>query len=313
MSVPVCWLSLNPEAPAGEQWDTTILHDLFDGKGEFWQTRLSFTQTQCGCGEHLPRYGGIVVLPGQHQNDAQAEQVIAAVCEMDWALVIVSSDEEARFPLDWFPQDDERREVWVQYRDLAPANRLLPCGYPPGLREFARRRASMRGDHLADDIPVFFAGQDTNERRHDFFRAVHRSDWPEGACFIATDGFGPPQADGQPGLAQKTYWEQMMRARFCPAPAGIVSVDSFRLYEALELGRAPIVEDSTDAENQGSFWKRLFPEGMPFPQVDTWDELPSRLADASWPEAAFVCSAWWQAEKRRIAEDLAATVERLRG
>ena len=45
--------------------------------------------------------------------------------------------------------------------------------------------------------------------------------------------------------------KKMARAKTVPAPRGAVSPDSFRFYEALELGAVPITEDE-------KFWHSLF-------------------------------------------------------
>lgn len=44
----------------------------------------------------------------------------------------------------------------------------------------------------------------------------------------------------------------MSNAVFCPAPKGFYSVESFRVYEALESGCIPLVDNP---EDRPSYWK----------------------------------------------------------
>jgi hypothetical protein len=317
----VRWLSLNRDSPPrGAHWDQTLLEDLLGDEG--WQTGVRYEHDDCACGRHFDRYGGIVVVPGQHNAEIKAtredvgmldaaefrfptaSRIADVIEQMDWALVIVTSDEEGLFPLSMLPEGP-RYEVWTQYRDRPEAARILPIGYPPGLRNWARRRARMTGTHAEAQSPLFFAGQDNTRRRHELLKTLEAFDLP-GMSYLATDGFTQ-------GMGQQNYWAAMLGARMLPAPSGHVSVDSFRLYEALELGRIPVIERKTDTEDMMGTWERMF-GANPLPIVSSWEELPELQSELGrkWAFTASRLSAWWQWQKRELAWALAETTQRLR-
>ncbi len=290
---PVLWLTLNEETLARGHWDQTLLADLF--------ARCRFDQHECGCGEHYDPYGGIVVVAGQHHATAdRIERVAKIVGEMEWALTIVTSDEEALFPLEALPHGP-KHAVWNQYRVRDGSDRLVPIGYPPGLRDWLGRYARTTGRQHEAATPIFFAGQETHSRRHELIREMGAI---PGAVAIPSPTF-------LGGLDQQEYWRTMLASQVLPAPSGLVSVDSFRLYEALEMGRIPVVETHSPYEDQSEFWPALFGADHPLVVVDKWMSLRGMLW--RWPDYALMLSAWWAEQKRALARDLASTCERLAG
>ena len=59
---------------------------------------------------------------------------------------------------------------------------------------------------------------------------------------------------------------------FLPCPNGFVHPETYRLYEALECGCIPIVE------NAYRYYDRLFPSN-PFIKIDKWSEAQSIMMD----------------------------------
>lgn len=62
------------------------------------------------------------------------------------------------------------------------------------------------------------------------------------------------------GLNTREYRELMLNSKFVLCPEGNVSVDCFRVYEALECGSIPIVFDKNKFQwfDTGSYWKHIF-------------------------------------------------------
>lgn len=83
---------------------------------------------------------------------------------------------------------------------------------------------------------------------------------------------------------------------FLPCPNGFVHPETYRLYEALECGCIPIVE------NAYKYYDRLFPDN-PFIKVDKWIEAKSIIRD--WGDAQIKqrqeeCKIWWEKYKIEI-------------
>ena len=85
---------------------------------------------------------------------------------------------------------------------------------------------------------------------------------------------------------------------FIPCPNGFVHPESYRLYEALECGCIPIVE------NAYKYYERLFPNN-PFIKVDRWIEAKSVIRE--WgndkiKQKRAECREWWSQYKKELQE-----------
>ena len=92
--------------------------------------------------------------------------------------------------------------------------------------------------------------------------------------------------------------EILTSTQFIPCPNGFVHPETYRLYEALECGCIPIVE------NTYKYYDRLFP-GNPFLKVDRWIEARSVIRE--WKEGQIKqkreeCITWWRQYKNQLQE-----------
>lgn len=233
-------------------WDQTLLADL------------------------LQDYSGdrqVFVVSG---NNIDVDEVSMEMEFLDKVLVIITSDEEGKFPISDLYHPDMKVLVTYPNREKHwGVDGYLPIGYAPRTRELVIQAPRY--------LNYFFSGQDTHQSRHEMIKALENV--PNG-ILNPTQGFSQ-------GLEYSEYMDYMCRAKVVPCPAGYVSPDSFRLYEALEAGCIPIVENK-------AFWTMLFGE-VPFPVIENWDDLPeliNYLKDR--PDIANKCSAWWQLTKRNL-------------
>jgi hypothetical protein len=104
----------------------------------------------------------------------------------------------------------------------------------------------------------------------------------------------------------------MRAAKVAPCPSGAVSVDSFRLYEALESHCVPLADGVSHVDGRVDYWSRIFPD-VPFPVVYDYADLPGYVDDAlkAWPANANRIAAWWIRHKRRMALDLVEDLREL--
>lgn len=292
--IPVVWLSFDDHLPGRCCWDQTLIGDLLSG--DLWPIPGAvFTQV----GQNwpgLPEEGCIAVLPGRYHVD-RMDEVNAWLARLPWCLLIVTSDEESLFP---YLRLDARPNlaVWAMTPD---PNRAGGCPADVYLGEGFTPHTTMLGAWHEPATRVGFAGQVTHDRRRDLAR--HMRHIP-GARTLRSPGFTQ-------GLDPDDYVEFMADLWWAPAPSGPATVDSFRLYEALQVGAVPIVERRNGAGvDQGELWRLVYGDGWPVPIVDSWAELPGLVA-GDWPNTQRRTQDWWSAYRRSLATSLADTVTRI--
>ena len=85
---------------------------------------------------------------------------------------------------------------------------------------------------------------------------------------------------------------------FIPCPNGFVHPETYRLYEALECGCIPIVE------NAYKYYDRLFP-GNPFIKIDKWKDAVPMIQNWNTEQINTKrkeCITWWNKYKSEIQE-----------
>ena len=92
--------------------------------------------------------------------------------------------------------------------------------------------------------------------------------------------------------------EILTSTEFIPCPNGFVHPETYRLYEALECGCIPIVE------NAYKYYDRLFPNN-PFIKVDRWIEAKPVIRE--WKKDQIEqkreeCRIWWSQYKNQLQE-----------
>lgn len=294
--IHVAW----PDWEARTSWDQNIVLELT--AGDDYQH-----------GKAVPLgEGAVVVIPGQH-HVLHAAPLAEQIARLPWALTIVTSDEEALFPVELLPHDD-KHAIWGQYHARSEFDRVIPIGAQPGTDQIL---AQIEATHPARMGDVFFAGQGTHSRRHELLDVMK-----EMACnprygnvtWLGTTGF-------RQGLDQEHYLRGLRDARIAPCPSGPHSLDSFRLYEAFAAGCLPVVEGRTPHGDEAGFWRALFGDDCPIPMVWTWRDL-SYIVEAQfargsnpfpdWPHCRDEVQEWWRGWRANLTVEFAATIERLR-
>lgn len=304
--VPVLWLNYNPEAIARGYWDDALMEDLFSEA--IWRVPGAplFEHWRTEPGDPWPDAEDVVVvIPGRH-NAHFFEKINAALVRYKSVLFVFTGDEEALYP--WDRISHPHRKVWAMGATSAKSrgvDRPLGSGYPPWFRDACKSEAKIKGGGL------FLSAQNTHDRRHECFAALEwikdiqdRGDWFTDPIIInQTPGFTQ-------GLSHSEYGMEMGAAIIAPCPAGPVSPDSFRLYEALEAGAIPIADGCLPG-----YWEYVFGGPVPFPELVDWSDLATAaeliLERPDWHMARV--SAWWQLWKRKLAYALVNDVRELSG
>jgi hypothetical protein len=274
-----------------------LLEDLFDGKlwspvkGHEYVNRNSFAEVS------EETKGAIVVLPGQH-HASDIDQLNRDLSRFAWVLLFVLGDEESLF--DVRAVVHPRIKFWIQSRRTVtsdPTNRFLPWGYPQNTKKDLKAFRSEK-DYCYKPWSWFFAGQITHIRRQQCVRELRQLTNASG-CLKETPGFTQ-------GYPRDTYLKQMVGAKIAPCPAGVVTPDSFRVWEALEAGCLPVVDAMSprpDVCATQHWWNILLGQEPGFPIVGDWQEAQGIIERElrAWPESGNRAFAWWQKYKRELA------------
>ena len=98
--------------------------------------------------------------------------------------------------------------------------------------------------------------------------------------------------------------EILSSTEFIPCPSGFFHPETYRLYEALECGCIPIVE------NTYQYYDRLFPDN-PFIKIDKWADAKPVIK--GWESDQIKkkreeCRIWWSGEKNKIQDFIKSKV-----
>ena len=280
-------------APDG-QWDQTMLFDLFANK--LYPTGLEFSH-RLGYVRRGAK-GSIVIIPGRYwSKERDYAQINDALMHYEWVLAIRTSDEEDSFDIERIAHANIKWWVQTPKAGVFYDARFIPLGYPPHFSEM--------GVQPRKAIDVFLAAQNTHQRRQEAFRAL--KEVPEGRqqVTLPTKGF-------LQGLDQVAYREAMLETKVAPCPSGAVSPDTFRVYEALQAHAVPIADDISPAYDSIGYWRKLFHD-VPFPIIENYDVLQPMVNHVlpDWQRESNRIAAWWMAQKRAMALNLAMDLDHL--
>ena len=226
----------------------------------------------------------VVVIPGAYQYDCY-DKINARLAKIEKVLVIITSDEECKFNVNKLEHPD-----MIVYSQYGNGGKMFPLGYSPGTRELLKSFGL-----VSKSQDWFFAGQITHPRREmmaNELRKLNRG------LLVETDGFAK-------GLNKEEYLFNLAISKVAPCSPGAVAIDSFRLYEALEAGAIPIVDDISPLKSSKDYyWDKLF-KNIPFP-VYTNPKYVSSLIntcvkDKSIARNVFI---WWINWKYQFKEQL---------
>lgn len=293
--IPVLWLDARPLC-----WDQAMLDMAFAGS---WPTGYRFRNEIIERTAEAATFarvhgidGAVVVIPARHHVD-DIDAINDLLAELDWVLVILTSDEERVFPVEKLEHPNMR--VWVQTPHVDDrADWVLPVGWPPHLPGL------LRNIDYPDRDGWFFSGQVNNRRRKECVETLRGL---AGGRLVETPGFTQ-------GLPHDEYAAGLAHAKIVPCPSGPETVDTFRVWEALEAGCVPVVDCNTPAGDGSWYWSLLAP-GSEVPWIRSWTDLPDLvdLIEEGWPANVNRLSAWWQGYKRRLSQRLRDTVRELSG
>lgn len=256
-----------------------------------------FTNQECFAhfsrGEALPEHQVAVVVIKADEVDV--DELNVDLWRHPAVLLMVCSNEDGKFERTRILHP--RFKTWLQTPHPGQeAHRFFPWGWTPGCTSSAAEKS----------LDYFFAGQNTHVRRAECLQALHGIGG--NGIVISTQGFAQ-------GLPRERYVDLMAMARVAPCPSGPVTLDSFRVCEALELGAIPIVDTASPVlRNYLGYWAAVMGESHPLPSMLEWSSLPEFLPYVlkEWKTRQPRYMDWWKKRKQDWRQELVDDVEELR-
>ncbi len=301
INIDVIWANYDKTSQARGYWDQALVEDLLSNK--LWDFSDVATFIHHDSFSEV-KTGAVVVIPGR-QNYNKVEALNQDIKNLDWVIIMITGDEEATFPCKNVRHNNAYIYVMSPREDI-DRNKygVLGTGYPPQLHKQFNNT-----NYPSKETDVFFAGQVTHDRRIEMFNALESDRNTHPSVLLASGGFTQ-------GYEQEDYFNYFKSAKIAPAPSGPQTPDSFRLFEALEIGLVPIADTVV---SKGGFttdyWRFFFNEEPPFPIIVDYDKLPDYIDDQVrlYPSNANKIQAWWINKKREFAYNFIHKFEELSG
>ena len=266
--------SADPEHCSADKWDYGLLKQTFE-RNNTEQVRVT----------ELPETDrAFVIIPGP-QNKDFVDKINTELSKIGRVVLFLTGDEERVFPVNKISHPNI--VIWVNYikEHEVDMYHSLPIGTPQRIKDYVPAYPEKIYD-------VYFGGQITHTRRKDVAKVMPTM---RNALFSPTEGFAQ-------GNGPEQYYKDLASAKFCPAPAGTVVVDTFRFFEALEMLTLPIGDLVNSAGKVDTFM--IYALGSPpVPMVINWHDLQGVIDEyvTDYHSALHNAVAWWIKYKRDLS------------
>lgn len=236
----------------------------------------------------------IIVISAVH-NTKGVEEYFSKLKSLNYKFGIIHlSDERYTAPTNFYPDAQfVFRNYWHKQFLNQKNVKMFGLGYKTGFWkdcELQPKAAAHR------DYSWSFAGQITQKPTRENM-IVNMKRVPNHFIYEIFDWNDPNS------LQTSVYRDLLLNSIFVPCPTGYWNMDSFRLYESLECGCIPIVE------NKPIDYFAKFYGKHPFLTVDSWEQAPEIINELlSNPELLEMkrveCYLWWLEYKKQLNSDL---------
>jgi len=303
VKIPVYFKSYKSETPNDGYWDYGLIKDLMSDQlwkpvngyeFEFDYSNLPLSRVN----RVVPMRGmdgGVVVIPARYHFD-KIDEINEDIKSLKWVIVMLIGDEDGSFPTEKLVHDRMKVYLMLPHGKREKVDRYLPNGYPEGMREVMKEYGN---EFLEKKNGWFFAGQVTHKRRIECIEGLRDVDTNNG-LLIETESFTK-------GIKKEDFWREMVSSKVAVCPSGAVVPDSFRLYEALEGGCFPLVDNLPPNKKIDDFWRLIFGDReLPFTLVNSWKRIKDTINfhNDVYPHTANKVYAWWQNYKRELVYNL---------
>ena len=225
-----------------------------------------------------------VCIPG-YDSIGHEKQINKELAKIKKVVLFVTSDECGMFNAKLIKHTDIK--IWIQspYKKHKSFFKM-PIGAPTTL-------TSNLPEYPTKTSDMFFAGQITHQRRQELHNAIK---YFNNIDYLPTGGF-------MQGDTQDVYYSRLSKAKIAPCPAGNVTIDSFRFYEALEMLCLPIGDIKDSAGRAFDFLDYTFDSIVPVPKTSNWNLLLDIFIKEikDYPANMHKAVSWWIKYKRDFA------------
>lgn len=213
-------------------------------------------------------------------------------------ILIAVSDEASNFPYQKLYLGNYKLYIQTPNQFLAAHvnARFFGCGYG---------HANLFYKSENKEYDMSFLGQVTHDRRHMAVRAMKQLSDKYNTYLLETEGFTL-------GVPEDEYFDIMARSKIVVCPSGVVTQDSLRFYEALELGSIPIPDAVSPVYGYSEYWSAVAPN-FPVEPYRTKTELIERIEDVlnNYDRYQEEVSAWWAENKELLETNLKSDIEEI--
>ena len=284
--IPVCWHGVREGR--GYFNCTTMLNTMFD----------AYDVEHFGAWEKMPDVEGAVIVVHGGREITREDRLLMDIEPLKWCLIIYLGDEEASFQTERISHPNAI--YWVQEPHLEKhtfPHRSILDGWS---HNFHRTIPA----EVERDLSWSFAGQMTHRRRWDCRTALQNIDW--GGVIVESKGYTQ-------GVSREEYARLLCRSKIVPCPSGPFSQDSARIWEALECGALPILDDLSPARTKPGFWAHVLGEFHPLPVITDWSTLRDEIdhLKTEWEDRQYEALVWWRMYKESFNQWLRIDLAKL--
>lgn len=235
--------------------------------------------------QSLPKLDKAIVVVCGGDFFEKEEKLFSELSKINKVMLFVTSNESGQFQQEKVAHKDIK--FWMQSPFLQHESyKKFPIGVPSFLK-------NSLPEYTDKEYDLFYSGQINHTRRQELADVLPTID---NALFNLTKGF-------MQGFEPKEYYEKFIKAKVVPAPAGNVTIDSFRFYEAIEMLCLPIGDIKSAIEEDFDFWDFVFDGKIEIAKTNDWKELPDIVKDLlkDYPNNMHRLVAWWIKYKRDFA------------
>jgi hypothetical protein len=153
----------------------------------------------------------------------------------------------------------------------------IPLGYQSGIKKV----------DLDKDLDINFVGQLKSDR----YEMLNTFNSVDKKYVLLTQRWADPN-----GLGVKDFSNILSRSYFTLCPRGWISLDSFRINEALESGSIPV----SVLDNDGSDYFTKIYGDHPFIIGKNWNDSFEKMKDSNKEQLSYLCSKWWDNYKKSL-------------
>lgn len=210
-------------------------------------------------------------------------------------VVIMMSEEDAYF--DWKAAIPENKfEIWTQNwhqstKDEIPIENRILLGIP-------YRKGYKFNKELPKKYLWSFVGQVQNPFRQQCVNVLKKL--PDGYMKIVR-GFGGGVSGG---VEYQEYLDIIAQSKFVICPSGSMTVETFRVFEAMECGSIPITDRRCPRDPEGwDYWEKVVPNNNLF-TVPNWEDIGDILDSYDDFPHPDMMNQWWEDYKNELETKL---------